>query len=110
MCVIFFVANYLCSLFVLPMYCGALLEQSLMFNRRRHDKEVVWGRTGYHYVGNDHKKTDNSPKKDEADDDVVPMIYACATMWHETRDEMTQLLKSLFRYPIIVCASNLFFY
>ena len=30
-------------------------------------------------------------------DDVVPQIYACATMWHETRSEMTQLLKSLFR-------------
>lgn len=30
-------------------------------------------------------------------DDVVPQIYACATMWHETRSEMTHLLKSLFR-------------
>jgi chitin synthase len=30
-------------------------------------------------------------------DDVVPQIYACATMWHETRSEMTQLLKSMFR-------------
>ena len=28
---------------------------------------------------------------------VRPVIYACATMWHETRQEMVQLLKSVFR-------------
>ena len=27
----------------------------------------------------------------------VPFIYACATMWHENRQEMLQLMKSLFR-------------
>jgi hypothetical protein len=27
----------------------------------------------------------------------TPMIYACATMWHETKYEMFQLMKSLFR-------------
>ena len=28
----------------------------------------------------------------------TPLIYACATMWHETRKEMAQLMKSIFRY------------
>ena len=33
-------------------------------------------------------------KKGEED---IPMIYACATMWHELRREMVALLKSLHR-------------
>lgn len=27
----------------------------------------------------------------------VPRIYMCATMWHETRQEIVQILKSIFR-------------
>ena len=29
--------------------------------------------------------------------DIIPQVYACATMWHETRSEMVKLLKSMFR-------------
>lgn len=36
--------------------------------------------------------------KDKFDKDNPPMVYACATKWHESRLEMKQLLKSLFRY------------
>lgn len=36
-------------------------------------------------------------EKTDTSENAPPMIYACATMWHETRFEMEQLLKSLFR-------------
>lgn len=36
-----FIAMSYCRLFVLPQYCGILLEQSLMLNRRRKDDEEM---------------------------------------------------------------------
>lgn len=43
-----------------------------------------------------------SLKKSEEEEEsfsktIPPLVYACATMWHESRMEMKQLLKSLFR-------------
>jgi hypothetical protein len=30
--------------------------------------------------------------------DIVPKIYLCGTLWHETRGEMIQILKSIMRF------------
>lgn len=32
--------------------------------------------------------------------DSVTKIYICATMWHETKEEMVQTLKSIIRYAL----------
>ena len=35
--------------------------------------------------------------------DTTPLIYICATMWHESETEMVMMLKSIFRWGICVC-------
>ena len=73
------------------MRCGILADQSLMLRRRRNDHDKS------SFIIDDAASTVDDLDDHKADD-IVPQIYACATMWHETRFEMTQLLKSIFRY------------
>nr|AHX26704.1 chitin synthase [Owenia fusiformis] len=130
-------------LFVLPVYCGTLIEQWMMFNRRRDDKEVIWSstsgeikyidvddrmsqssmtaltgtsrtstsRTITNHTTTNNRSTTTGFSKGKSEDDTeqqeeeaVPVIYACATMWHETREEMMKLLKSIFRMDVDQCA------
>ncbi len=70
-------------IFCVPYYDTAFIDQSMMLNRHRMDKII-----------------DTDLNESEEDKQViypVPMIYLCATMWHETTLEMTQLMKSIFR-------------
>ena len=41
-------------------------------------------------------------KNDDFEDGGVPLIYLCATCWHETEGEMLSLLKSLFRFALMI--------
>ena len=78
------------KLFVLPGVCSPFMEQWLLFNRRLNDTLLL--------SGNDQqKKGKMSSSGSKEQPPIVPRIYACATMWHETREEMTELMKSIFR-------------
>lgn len=90
-------------LFTLPMYESLFIDQSLAFNRR-HDEgndidtkelDAIGNETHYnmkHDIDEAEATADKVQKRDH-----IRRVFACATMWHETPDEMMQMLKSIFR-------------
>lgn len=90
-------------MFVLPQYCGILLEQALMLNRRRNDLEEMpkLKRAKTDPTLDDSVSTSGSiiseGEKARIKEGVNNRIYVCATMWHETANEMVQVLKSVMR-------------
>ena len=99
------------KIFVTPMYCGLLIDQSLALNRRRDDEgevkteELELDRVGmdendisqYYETISIHTESSNTQTGKTKTSDSITRIYACATMWHENRSEIMEMLKSIFR-------------
>ncbi|XP_027892612.1 chitin synthase chs-2-like isoform X2 [Xiphophorus couchianus] len=67
------------DLFGRRLYEGAFIEQSLLLNTRFNIR------------------TRKSRKKQNKEDATPALIYLCATMWHETYEEMMNIMISIFR-------------
>ncbi|XP_072936717.1 chitin synthase chs-2 isoform X2 [Epargyreus clarus] len=102
------------KLFILPMYNGLLIDQSMALNRKRDDQRDVKtedlaeiekekGDEYYETISVHTDNTGSSPKTVKSSDSIT-RIYACATMWHETKDEMMEFLKSILRLDEDQCA------
>nr|AAL38051.2 chitin synthase [Manduca sexta] len=102
------------KLYVLPMYNGLLIDQSMALNRKRDDQKDVKtedlaeiekekGDEYYETISVHTDNTGSSPKAVKSSDSIT-RIYACATMWHETKDEMMEFLKSILRLDEDQCA------
>ncbi|KAL1421019.1 hypothetical protein MTO96_004376 [Rhipicephalus appendiculatus] len=96
------------SLFARPTYASVLLEQSVALNVRRLSRhEMDQTDSNEHLEANmenfreaietSFRTAKSSSRRELEEGDDVTRIYACATMWHETKEEMLQLLKSVLR-------------
>ncbi|KAI8045394.1 hypothetical protein M5D96_001574 [Drosophila gunungcola] len=99
------------KLFVQPMYSSLLIDQSMALNRRRDDQaddlsEIEKEKGDEYYetisVHTDRSSAPNKPSIKSSDN--ITRIYSCATMWHETKDEMIEFLKSIMRMDEDQCA------
>ncbi|KAL1514128.1 hypothetical protein ABEB36_003439 [Hypothenemus hampei] len=93
------------KLFVIPMYEGLLIDQSMGMNRRRDDEadvktedlDEIQKEKADEYYETISNHTDGSSPKTIKSSDNITRIYACATMWHENKEEMIEFLKSILR-------------
>ncbi|XP_065368049.1 chitin synthase chs-2 isoform X1 [Calliphora vicina] len=103
------------KLFVKPMYCSLLIDQSMAMNRRRDDQadvktedlSEIEKEKGDEYYETISVHTDGSAiqsKPTIKSSDHITRIYSCCTMWHETKDEMIEFLKSIMRMDEDQCA------
>ncbi|CAO1376539.1 unnamed protein product [Diamesa hyperborea] len=101
------------KLFVIPMYSGLIVDQSMALNRRRDDNEFKKDQVNRKITDPeslneiDAKAFANNTKEGVTDRDHIPQIFICATMWHETKEELMEFLKSILRLDEDQCARRM---
>ncbi|XP_057669819.1 chitin synthase chs-2-like [Diorhabda carinulata] len=83
------------KLFFKPMYDAFLIDQSVAMNRRKQQESLIKLITAH------------NPEDISTDSDQITKIYACGTMWHETKEEMVEFLKSVLRMDEDQCAHRI---
>ena len=83
-------ARLVCALrlFDVPLYCSPLMALSLLHGRRRP-------RFAESASGAKVRAPDDVPSGGSQNEAIT--LYMCATMWHETKEEMTKLITSILR-------------
>ena len=121
------------EMFGTPFYNSLLIEQSILLNRRSDNGKIDFWKANL--VGTDQPdstsaesstgyrtkmsirerqreliRSGSTSKADlryvNNDVDEITRIKGCATMWHESEEEMTEMLKSLFRIDEIILQGN----
>jgi len=103
------------KLFVLPMYDSLIIDQSMALNRKSDESyggdfmqeaETVIDPDSLNEI--DKKAFANSSSKEGVTArDHIPQIFICATMWHETKEELVEFLKSILRLDEDQCARRM---
>ncbi|XP_052747041.1 chitin synthase chs-2 isoform X2 [Bicyclus anynana] len=87
------------KLFIKPWYCGPLVDQSLLLYRTKDEDNELHPEDFKDFDDADKISNASSIKiiNDVKPSDSITRIYVCATMWHETKEEIMEFLKSIFR-------------